>query len=95
MKGIGFYQVTNSVNLVHQVLHAMYQLKVQSVMVEGGARLLQSFIDEQVWDEARIITNSKLHVTEGISSPTLSGHNLVAEDVIGSDQIQYFVNTLE
>lgn len=30
---------------------------IQSVMVEGGSTLLQSFIDNQLWDEARIITS--------------------------------------
>ncbi|HYE56842.1 MAG TPA: bifunctional diaminohydroxyphosphoribosylaminopyrimidine deaminase/5-amino-6-(5-phosphoribosylamino)uracil reductase RibD, partial [Chitinophagaceae bacterium] len=39
------YQVTNDVSLVHQVVHALYHLRIQSVLVEGGARLLQSFID--------------------------------------------------
>ena len=37
-------------------LQACYQQKIQSVIVEGGARLLQSFIDEGIWDEARVIT---------------------------------------
>ena len=90
--GVGFYQVTHDVSLVHQVVHALYQLKIQSVLVEGGAKLLQAFIDEGLWDEARIITNTGLHVPDGLSSPLLNNHALLREDEIMSDQIHYFAN---
>ena len=92
--GLGFYQVTNDVSVVHQVLNALVQLKIQSVLVEGGARLLQSFIDEQLWDEARVITNSGLNIADGILAPSLSNHRLISEDMIISDQIHYFANII-
>jgi len=66
-----YYQVTEDVNLVHQIMNAVYQLKIQSVIVEGGAVLLQSFIDEGVWDEARVITNTKLVTSGGLPAPHL------------------------
>ena len=64
-----YYQVTEDTNLVHQVVNALCHLKIQSVMIEGGARLLQSFIDEQCWDEIRIIKNSKLIIEKGLPAP--------------------------
>jgi diaminohydroxyphosphoribosylaminopyrimidine deaminase/5-amino-6-(5-phosphoribosylamino)uracil reductase len=91
--GIGFYEVTHDVSLVHQVLNALYQLKIQSVLVEGGAKLLQSFIDEQLWDEARVITNSRLQVPDGLPAPSLAYHRLIAEEELIGDQIYYFVNS--
>lgn len=66
------YQVTTDVDLVHQILHALYQLKIQSVLVEGGAKLLQSFIDSQLCDELRIITNETMVIPEGIASPVFN-----------------------
>lgn len=90
--GVGFYQVTHDVSLVHQIVHALYQLKIQSVLVEGGAKLLQAFIDEGLWDEARLITNTGLHIPNGLSSPLLNNHVLLREDEIISDQIHYFAN---
>src|SRR2546430_4071421 len=50
-------------------LHALYNLHIQSVLVEGGARLLQSFFDAGVWDEARVITNHALHQPTGLPAP--------------------------
>lgn len=64
-----YYQVTEDTNLVHQVVNAMCHLKIQSVIIEGGARLLQSFIEEQCWDEIRIIKNSKLIIENGLPAP--------------------------
>ena len=66
-----FYQVTEDVDLVHQIVNALYQMKIQSVIVEGGARLLQSFIDEGIWDEARVIRNEKLRLNNGLAAPAL------------------------
>jgi diaminohydroxyphosphoribosylaminopyrimidine deaminase / 5-amino-6-(5-phosphoribosylamino)uracil reductase len=91
-KGIYYYQVTEDVNLVHQMLNALYQLKIQSLMVEGGAFLLQSFIDEGAWDEARVIINKKLVVGEGLPAPVLTNNHIQKSEEIFSDTIQYYFN---
>jgi diaminohydroxyphosphoribosylaminopyrimidine deaminase/5-amino-6-(5-phosphoribosylamino)uracil reductase len=70
-------------------MHALYQLNIQSVLVEGGARLLQSFIDEGYWDEIRLITNTELQLEEGIASPVFNGHKINEEELI-SDRIEIF-----
>ncbi len=88
-----YYQVTHDVSLVHQIVHALYQLRLQSVIVEGGARLLQSFIDEGIWDEARIITNEGLIAGEGIAAPGLPYAEMVKRENILSDSIRYFKNS--
>jgi diaminohydroxyphosphoribosylaminopyrimidine deaminase / 5-amino-6-(5-phosphoribosylamino)uracil reductase len=86
-----FYQVTRDVSLVYQVVNGLYQMKILSVMIEGGARLIQSFIDEGVWDEARIITNTKL-LSEGIgiSSPILNDASVKGELKIQNDIIRIY-----
>lgn len=85
-----YYQVTNDVSLVHQVSHALYQLKIQSVLVEGGARLLQSFIDESYWDEARVITNQRMQAGQGIAAPVLNNELLVKKENLLADEICYY-----
>ena len=85
-----YYQVTEDVNLVHQVTNALYQLQINSVIVEGGALLLQSFIDEGLWDEARMITNENLSIGEGVQAPVLEHHSLVHTEHIFGDRISIF-----
>jgi diaminohydroxyphosphoribosylaminopyrimidine deaminase/5-amino-6-(5-phosphoribosylamino)uracil reductase len=92
--GLSYYQVTDDVNLVHQVTHGLYQLGVQSVLVEGGTRLLQSFIDEGVWDEARVITNEELLIEEGLPGPLLKNFELSYREQILSDSIRKFTHRI-
>ncbi|PVD51308.1 bifunctional diaminohydroxyphosphoribosylaminopyrimidine deaminase/5-amino-6-(5-phosphoribosylamino)uracil reductase RibD [Terrimonas sp.] len=87
-----YYQVTNDVSIVHQIIHALYNLRVQSVLIEGGAKLLQSFIDEGMWDEARIITNENLEAGEGIKAPVLGSSHPVKNERLFSDQVAYYSN---
>ncbi len=53
------------------ILDELYQRNVTSVLIEGGTRLLQSFIDANLWDEARIFTG-KVRFGDGIKAPHLS-----------------------
>jgi diaminohydroxyphosphoribosylaminopyrimidine deaminase / 5-amino-6-(5-phosphoribosylamino)uracil reductase len=87
-----YYQVTEDVSIVHQILNACYQTNIQSIIVEGGAKLLQSFIDEGLWDETRIITNEILHIENGLSAPELSNYNFSHSENIFTDRINYYYN---
>lgn len=85
-----YYQVSNDASLVHQILNALYQMKIQSVLVEGGARLLQSFIDERCWDEARVITNEQLTIGKGLPSPSLGHAKLILQQQLQNDCIKFY-----
>jgi diaminohydroxyphosphoribosylaminopyrimidine deaminase / 5-amino-6-(5-phosphoribosylamino)uracil reductase len=90
-----YYQVTTDTSLVHQVSNALYQLKLLSVLVEGGAQLLQSFIDEEWWDEARVISSqhsgNRLEMTgKGLPAPVLRKSNKTAEINILTDQLNIY-----
>lgn len=87
---LNYYQVTEDVSLVHQIVNALYQMKIQSVIVEGGAKLLQSFIEEEMWDEARVIKNEKLIIHQGLAAPELPGQGARQELRIVSDCIDTY-----
>ena len=92
--GVKYYQVTEDVNFVHQIMNALYQLNIQSVIVEGGAQLLQSFIDDNSWDEARIISNENLIIGNGLPAPALKNHNLVKSQNIFTDILRVYNKTV-
>ena len=89
---LNFYQVTEDVNLVHQIANALSQLKIQSVIIEGGARLLQSFIDEGMWDEARIIKNEELRINKGLAAPQLPTLKPKQRLKVLDDSIDFYFN---
>ncbi|HET6993740.1 MAG TPA: bifunctional diaminohydroxyphosphoribosylaminopyrimidine deaminase/5-amino-6-(5-phosphoribosylamino)uracil reductase RibD [Chitinophagaceae bacterium] len=89
-----YYQLSEDASLVHQIVNALYQLKIQSVMIEGGARLLQSFIDEDMWDEARVISNGQLAIGKGLKAPKLENFVRNEGQTLLSDTISVYSKKL-
>lgn len=58
-------------NICEQVLAFLYQKEIQSVIIEGGRQTLQSFIDSDLWDEARVFKGS-LKLKNGTRAPFLN-----------------------
>lgn len=85
-----YYKVANDKGMVTQILEALYLLKIQSVLVEGGSQLLQSFIDENYWDEAIIITNTELAVKDGIKAPLLTNGKKISGEKFYADTIDHY-----
>jgi diaminohydroxyphosphoribosylaminopyrimidine deaminase/5-amino-6-(5-phosphoribosylamino)uracil reductase len=79
-----------SKNIAQQICEIIYRYKIQSLIVEGGAKTLQTFIDENLWDEARIFKGIPLF-KEGTKAPLLNG-NLVSETKIKQDSLKIILN---
>ena len=88
-----FYKLSGEGSVVRQILAACYQLNIQSVFVEGGTKLLQSFIDENLWDEVRVIQNSQLIIPQGLQAPKLLNQQLLFTEPISTDSISYYKNS--
>jgi len=89
---LSFYQINTKEKIIPQILHALFRLQIQSVLIEGGAKLLKSFIDENLWDEARVITNMELKIASGTNAPVFNNNKLIKEEMILNDKIEYFIN---
>lgn len=59
------------IDILPQIMEVLYKEKLQSLMVEGGSILLQSFIDAGCWDEA-YIEQSDAHLKDGVKGPSFS-----------------------
>ncbi|GAB3769714.1 bifunctional diaminohydroxyphosphoribosylaminopyrimidine deaminase/5-amino-6-(5-phosphoribosylamino)uracil reductase RibD [Spirosoma horti] len=75
--------------LIH-VLDDLYQRKIQSVLVEGGTRLLTSFMEASLWDEMRVFRSQTMLGT-GIAAPRVRG-KLSNQEAIGKDELTVYVN---
>lgn len=66
--------------VIHQILAELYARHVQSLLVEGGAILLQSFINAGLWDEAHVeIAPIELH--SGVQAPAFPAHHTGQKEV--------------
>lgn len=66
----GFSYTPVSENIAN-CLKTLYDLKIQSVIVEGGRKTLDRFIDAGLWDEARILIGDQSW-GRGLKAPSLS-----------------------
>ncbi|MEB0249424.1 MULTISPECIES: bifunctional diaminohydroxyphosphoribosylaminopyrimidine deaminase/5-amino-6-(5-phosphoribosylamino)uracil reductase RibD [unclassified Mucilaginibacter] len=73
------------------ILFQLYLQDIQSVIIEGGAHTLNSFIDAGLWDEARIFTGASVLQT-GIKAPMVTVIK-ISEQTIGADNLQIITNT--
>jgi diaminohydroxyphosphoribosylaminopyrimidine deaminase/5-amino-6-(5-phosphoribosylamino)uracil reductase len=79
-------------NNMQGMLQKLYEQNIQSVIVEGGAKTLQQFIDMEWWDEARIITGN-ISIGNGVLAPKLLHGILFDTAQSENDSIHYFKNS--
>ncbi|MEM6643450.1 MAG: bifunctional diaminohydroxyphosphoribosylaminopyrimidine deaminase/5-amino-6-(5-phosphoribosylamino)uracil reductase RibD [Bacteroidota bacterium] len=73
------------------ILEALYHHKIQSVIIEGGAKVLLSFIQEGLWDEAYVFkSKNKFH--QGIEAPSLAPGFIWDETSIQNDVLTTYRN---
>jgi diaminohydroxyphosphoribosylaminopyrimidine deaminase/5-amino-6-(5-phosphoribosylamino)uracil reductase len=77
-------------NFLEQLLDSLFEMNIQSVLVEGGAKTLQSFIDNGLWDEGRVITNENLFIENGIAAPELKNCTVERKERYFGDGINYY-----
>lgn len=74
--------------LPQNILYQLYLMDVQSIIIEGGAKTLQAFIEAGLWDEARIFVGSEAW-GKGIKSPQLPVDASQTQKV-GTNTLRYF-----
>ena len=79
---IKFIGVDFGAQLLENILHVLHQVNIQSLIVEGGAVLLNSFINANLWDEA-IVFKGPQYFLKGVTAPKL---NAIATKNIKIDQ---------
>lgn len=77
--------------LLSQLMQRLYDARILSLMVEGGAELLNSFIEKGLWDEARVLTGD-MKIGEGLAAPVINNEVHAIDDFSGKDRLRVFVN---
>lgn len=89
-QGIEYIKVTFNEFLIKHVLDELYKRSIQSLIVEGGTVLLNSFISAGLWDEARIFTSIK-EFGKGLKAPEIKG-SLISSTRIETDNLKLIYN---
>lgn len=85
-----FEQIDFSKDLIKQLCEVLHKHKVQSILIEGGTKTLQTFIDENMWDEARVFVGEN-EFKEGIKAPKIIA-KIISEEQIHKDILRIYNN---
>ena len=81
----------SATTLLSHCLADLHARGLQSVLVEGGAAVLNGFLQADSWDEIRVLTNQSLRLGAGVAAPRLPAEAQPFERTrIGPDAIAYY-----
>jgi diaminohydroxyphosphoribosylaminopyrimidine deaminase/5-amino-6-(5-phosphoribosylamino)uracil reductase len=89
-QGITKTVVISEYNFLKNVMYFAFQNGIQSILVEGGATILKSFLETDLWDEALVISAPK-NIGSGLVAPIIVGHS-DAVITLGRDSITRHTN---
>ncbi|GGW85272.1 bifunctional diaminohydroxyphosphoribosylaminopyrimidine deaminase/5-amino-6-(5-phosphoribosylamino)uracil reductase RibD [Salegentibacter mishustinae] len=87
---LAFEKLDFQQDLPNQICEVLYRHNLQSVIIEGGAKTLQTFTDNNLWDEARVFTGiSEFH--KGVKAPEFSG-KMFSKTTLERDTLKFYKN---
>ena len=92
-KSVSYITIDFAHNPLNQIMEELYQRNIQSLLVEGGSQLLQSFIDNELWDEAYIEKCPK-QLYSGVKAPEISNNFSYSTEEHFGRQIWYYVHRI-
>ncbi len=90
VKNIDYIKINFSNNIIRQILDYLYQIKVQSIIIEGGEKLIMSFVNQNIWDEARVFVGNKFF-HKGIKAPVINC-DILYEDNLSDSKLFIYRN---
>jgi len=87
---LSFVKIDLNTDMVQKVIDHLYKLNIQSVIVEGGKQLLESFMEKRIWDEAQVYIGNKFF-QKGIRAPAISG-KIISTEQLDLDKLVVFYN---
>ena len=67
---VTYITIDYSHNILEQIMKELYLRNIQSLLIEGGHQLLQSFIDLHLWDEA-FVEKCPIQLYSGVKAPEI------------------------
>jgi len=79
--GIDYEIIDFSGDVIQQICDVLHQHSITSLIVEGGTKTVQSFIDADCWDEARIFKGN-CFFGEGLKAPIIKGKSITEQKIL-------------
>ena len=90
--GVEVMQSDFKSGFAESICEVLYQKEIQSVLIEGGAQTLQSFIDADLWDEAFVFEGVEVNFEQGLRAPQFS-LSPVSTTKVKNDLLHHYKNS--
>lgn len=90
-KNVEFHKIFDKKNTIKEIMNYIYKLGIQSVIVEGGAYTHKKFIENNLWDEARIFVGKKFF-GKGIKIAEVNFENFQNKIEFKNSTLYFFKN---
>lgn len=87
-ENLKFIPLGSDQDILNQMLADLYHRDILSVIVEGGGKLLSSFLDAGLWDEAFVYTGNQFF-GKGVAAPNISGE-IVGFEILDDCRLHVF-----
>lgn len=87
-------QLDSSQPIFPQINNYLWHQNIISYIVEGGRQLLDSFVANGLWDEARILSADTVCWGKGIAQPRLTQGHYIGKQSLGDNSLHEWVNLL-
>ena len=77
------------IHLAKNCVAVLHKHSIQSIIIEGGSKTLQTFIDANLWDEARVF-KSENKLNDGVRAPIISFKNAISQQILKDELLTFF-----
>ncbi len=89
-KNLDHVKIDFTINILPQIFNILYNRNIQSLIIEGGSFLINSVLENNLWDEAYVFTGQK-EFGKGINASKIN-LNPTDEFQIKEDRLNYYKN---
>jgi diaminohydroxyphosphoribosylaminopyrimidine deaminase/5-amino-6-(5-phosphoribosylamino)uracil reductase len=88
---VEYVNIDFSFNLWQQIYNDLYEREIQSVIIEGGAQILEDCIQNNLWDEMRVFIGP-ISFKKGVLAPNIESLQPQNTEIVGNSVLHVFFN---
>jgi len=78
-------------HLLTEMMCYLFTKNISSIIIEGGTKTLSQFIEQNLWDEARVFVNTNKNFVKGLKAPVINLYQ-ASKQLVGADELYILKN---
>lgn len=83
--------INDKENIEEEIFKILYNKNIGSIIIEGGAKVINKLLDKNLWDEAFVLTGD-MFFQKGTKSPVIATNKLRSTKYVASNRVDYYLN---